>query len=41
MLLMEDVTTITAEQVGFHIGFVGNKILSKINNAIAKMMGIV
>lgn len=41
MLLMEDVTTITAEQVGFHIGFVGSKILSKINNAIAKMMGIV
>lgn len=41
MLLMEDVTTITAEQVGFRIGFVGGKILSKINNAIAKMMGIV
>lgn len=40
MALVEDITTVSSEQVGCYIGFVSHMILQRINNAIATMFSL-
>ena len=40
MALVEDITTVSCEQIGCYIGFVSHMILQRINIAITKMLSL-